>query len=412
MAIILDMTKVPEEFTEALPILQKLNKAGYEAYFVGGSVRDTLLNRPIHDVDIATSAYPAEVKALFNRTVDTGIEHGTVMVLDHGTGYEVTTFRTESGYQDFRRPDKVTFVRSLKEDLKRRDFTINALAMSADGKITDLFGGIADMKKKIIRAVGMADKRFHEDALRMMRAIRFASQLDFVVEDNTLTGIKDNHMLLRKIAVERCHTEFVKMMLGADPSMGLKMMIETELFLAMPGFENQKVGLEKLMSQSLKLKNEAQVWAIIAFYFELNISQTQKLLRNWKSSVKLIKEVTLTYQVLLKIANNQVNDFDLFEAQEVGVKNAVDLISYTDSTLDGDKIVQRFKRLPITEAKQLKISGGELIKQKVLSPSPLLGEILKILVKQVVQGKVVNQKDQLIEASKKIKAQKLQERSN
>ncbi len=406
------MTKVPEEFTEALPILQKLNKAGYEAYFVGGSVRDTLLNRPIHDVDIATSAYPAEVKALFNRTVDTGIEHGTVMVLDHGTGYEVTTFRTESGYQDFRRPDKVTFVRSLKEDLKRRDFTINALAMSADGKITDLFGGIADMKKKIIRAVGMADKRFHEDALRMMRAIRFASQLDFVVEDNTLTGIKDNHMLLRKIAVERCHTEFVKMMLGADPSMGLKMMIETELFLAMPGFENQKVGLEKLMSQSLKLKNEAQVWAIIAFYFELNISQTQKLLRNWKSSVKLIKEVTLTYQVLLKIANNQVNDFDLFEAQEVGVKNAVDLISYTDSTLDGDKIVQRFKRLPITEAKQLKISGGELIKQKVLSPSPLLGEILKILVKQVVQGKVVNQKDQLIEASKKIKAQKLQERSN
>lgn len=135
--MIVRIVEIPTEFKEALPILQKIEAAGYEAYFVGGSVRDTILKRPIHDVDIATSAYPSEVKELFKKTVDTGIEHGTVMILDHGTGYEVTTFRTESGYQDYRRPDKVTFVRSLKEDLKRRDFTINALALSESGQVFD-----------------------------------------------------------------------------------------------------------------------------------------------------------------------------------------------------------------------------------------------------------------------------------
>ena len=127
--------KLPAVFEPARPILQRIEQAGYEAYFVGGCVRDTILGDPIHDIDIATSAYPAEIKQIFNRTVDTGIEHGTVMILDHGVGYETTTFRTESGYQDFRRPDSVTFVRSLAEDLKRRDFTINALALKENGEV-------------------------------------------------------------------------------------------------------------------------------------------------------------------------------------------------------------------------------------------------------------------------------------
>lgn len=133
---------LPAEFEPARPILSRIEEAGFEAYFVGGCVRDTILNLPIHDIDIATSAYPAEIKQIFSRTVDTGIEHGTVMILDHGTGYETTTFRTESGYQDFRRPDSVTFVRSLKEDLQRRDFTINALALKEDGTVVDLFDGL------------------------------------------------------------------------------------------------------------------------------------------------------------------------------------------------------------------------------------------------------------------------------
>ena len=148
------INKMPSEFIDALPILETIEKAGYEAYFVGGSVRDTMLSKPIHDVDIATSAYPEEIKKIFKRTVDTGIEHGTVMILDHGTGYETTTFRTESTYTDFRRPDEVKFVRSLDEDLKRRDFTVNALALTKDGEVIDLFGGVQDMSAQILRAVG------------------------------------------------------------------------------------------------------------------------------------------------------------------------------------------------------------------------------------------------------------------
>lgn len=169
------ITQLPQEFIDAQPILTKLEDAGFEAYFVGGSVRDTMLGKTIHDVDIASSAFPEEVKSLFHNTVDTGIQHGTVMVLDHGTGYEITTFRVESTYTDFRRPDHVTFVRSLEEDLKRRDFTINALAMRHDGEVLDLFDGLEDMKKSVIRAVGDAEKRFTEDALRMMRALRFSA---------------------------------------------------------------------------------------------------------------------------------------------------------------------------------------------------------------------------------------------
>lgn len=178
------LTKLPKEFAEAAPLLKKIEAAGYEAYFVGGSVRDTILGQPIHDVDIATSAFPAEIKALFPRTIDIGIEHGTVLVLWEQAQYEITTFRTEAAYQDYRRPDKVDFVRSLKEDLKRRDFTINALALQEDGVIIDLFDGLADIDNQILRAVGHPQERFHEDALRMMRGLRFVSQLGFVRNRN------------------------------------------------------------------------------------------------------------------------------------------------------------------------------------------------------------------------------------
>lgn len=151
---------LPKIFMQAMPVLKKLEDAGFEAYFVGGSVRDLLLNRHIHDVDIATSAYPEEVKELFEKTIDTGIKHGTVTVLFNRESYEITTFRTESGYQDYRRPDHVTFVQNLDEDLKRRDFTINALAMNTDGEVIDLFNGLEDLKKRVIRAVEIPRRAF------------------------------------------------------------------------------------------------------------------------------------------------------------------------------------------------------------------------------------------------------------
>ena len=145
------LENLPSEFQEALPVLKKIKNAGFEAYFVGGSVRDALLNRPIHDVDIASSSYPEETKRIFERTIDVGIEHGTVLVLEDNHEYEVTTFRTEDIYVDYRRPSHVTFVRSLKEDLKRRDFTINALALDEARNVIDLFEGLDDLKQQICR---------------------------------------------------------------------------------------------------------------------------------------------------------------------------------------------------------------------------------------------------------------------
>ncbi|MCL2858873.1 MAG: CCA tRNA nucleotidyltransferase, partial [Streptococcaceae bacterium] len=181
----MNLQVLPKEFVQALSVLEKIKSAGYEAYFVGGSVRDALLNRQIHDVDIASSAYPEEIKQIFPYTIDVGIEHGTILVLmgkEQSDQYEVTTFRTESTYTDYRRPDAVDFVRDLGEDLKRRDFTINAFAMDTDGTIIDQFDGLTDLKEKCIRAVGQATDRFNEDALRIMRAMRFSASLDFDIE--------------------------------------------------------------------------------------------------------------------------------------------------------------------------------------------------------------------------------------
>ncbi|MFD1124488.1 CCA tRNA nucleotidyltransferase [Lentilactobacillus raoultii] len=389
---------IPNEFKLALPILRKIEAAGYEAYFVGGSVRDTLLNRPIHDVDIATSAYPSEVKALFKRTVDTGIEHGTVMILDHGTGYEVTTFRTESGYQDYRRPDKVTFVRSLKEDLKRRDFTINALALSEDGQITDLFGGLADMKAKIIRAVGNPEERFNEDALRMMRAVRFASQLNFKIEPQTLSGIYDHSQLLKKIAVERIHTEFVKMMLGQDAQNGLTLMIKSHLYQYVPGFTSRLIELQKIANAPFDLKNEVQVWSLFTSNFRFQREQIALFLKNWKTANKIINDVILTTELIFQIKSQKVNNLNLYWAGRQNVLNAVDVLSRSLNA-NLDDLLRAYDRLPITDKRQLNITGGELIKQKILSPGPQLGKTLAELERAVVLGQVKNQRSALIAAA-------------
>ncbi len=391
----MEIVNIPVEFQKALPILRKIEAAGYEAYFVGGSVRDTILKRPIHDVDIATSAYPSEVKALFNRTVDTGIEHGTVMILDHGTGYEVTTFRTESGYQDYRRPDSVTFVRSLREDLKRRDFTINALALSESGQITDLFGGLTDMKNKLIRAVGDAESRFNEDALRMMRAVRFASQLNFSIESQTLSGIFDHSDLLEKIAVERIHTEFVKMMMGVDAGKGLQLMIESNLYQHVPEFGAHLKGLKQLAHEPMALKNEVQVWSLFTASFGFNQREITTFLKKWKTANKIINDVILTTKLISQIKSHSVSNLDLYVAGRQNVENAIAVVNEVAL----NDLSFRYDHLPITDKKQLKVTGGDLIKAGVLKPGPALGKTLTYLEKAVVQGQLKNQYESLVAAA-------------
>ena len=198
-------------------IIATLEDAGYEAYAVGGCVRDSVMGLTPHDWDVTTSALPKEVKACFRRTFDTGIEHGTVTVRMDGESFEVTTYRLDGDYEDGRHPKEVTFTRSLSEDLKRRDFTVNAMAYSDREGIIDLFGGCEDIASRTIRCVGDPGERFSEDALRMLRAMRFSAQLDFVIEKNTLSAIKELSGTLSRISMERITAEMVKLITSAHP---------------------------------------------------------------------------------------------------------------------------------------------------------------------------------------------------
>ncbi|MEE0879467.1 MAG: CCA tRNA nucleotidyltransferase [Treponemataceae bacterium] len=219
--------------------LKKMNQffenAGFKAYLVGGAVRDMLLGQKVSDFDLATNATPEQVMSIFKKVIPTGIEHGTVTVLFMGTPIEVTTFRIEQGYSDSRHPDKISFTDDITEDLSRRDFTINAMAASLlDGKIIDPFDGQKDLKNKIIRTVGSATERFSEDGLRPIRAIRFASKLNFKIEEETLKAIPLAIEKTKTISIERFRDEFCKMLVSEKPSISLKLMEETgilEFFL-------------------------------------------------------------------------------------------------------------------------------------------------------------------------------------
>ena len=207
---------IPEQVNS---ILESLQKSGYEAYVVGGCVRDALLGREPNDWDITTSALPMEVKSVFPRTVDTGLQHGTVTVLCGGTGYEVTTFRVDGVYEDGRHPKEVTFTPSLREDLKRRDFTINAMAYNNESGLVDLFGGQQDLENGIVRAVGDPVQRFTEDALRIMRAIRFSAQLGYEIEPETLRAASALAPNLRRISSERIREELEKTLVSDRPEL-------------------------------------------------------------------------------------------------------------------------------------------------------------------------------------------------
>ena len=211
--------KIPQNVEK---IIKTLEAAGFEAYAVGGCVRDSLLGRTPNDWDITTSALPEDVKGLFRKTFDTGIKHGTVSVLLDQTVYEVTTYRIDGEYDDSRHPKNVVFTKSLSEDLKRRDFTINAMAYNPSSGIVDLFNGREDIEKKIIRCVGDPNERFGEDALRIMRAVRFAAQLSYDIDKETAEAIKKLAPTLENISAERKREELLKIILSDNPGYLMK----------------------------------------------------------------------------------------------------------------------------------------------------------------------------------------------
>lgn len=388
---------IPQEYQKALPILKKIEAAGFEAYFVGGSVRDVLLGQPIHDVDIATSAFPVEIKEIFPRTIDVGIEHGTVLVLDGDEQYEITTFRTESAYQDFRRPDHVEFVRSLEEDLKRRDFTINAFALKEDGEIVDLFDGLVDLENKVLRAVGNPHERFHEDALRMMRGLRFVSQLGFQLEAETFASIYENHALLEKISVERINIEFIKLLLGRYRQAGLEMFVETECYIYCPQLRRFGEGLLRFSELTdRQIEKEIHAWVLLIDQLGLAETEIRSFLKAWKCSNEIIRTTQAVFTGL------QFRKKQMFTKQllyTLGEEQAIlteELLPYFGLDNDVVAVQEQYHQLPIHSLHDLAISGHDLLEHVKRKPGKWMKETLTLCEQAVVEQTVPNEKEILL----------------
>ena len=270
-------------------VIGKIRDAGYEAFAVGGCVRDTLLGRTPEDWDVTTSARPEAVKAIFERTVDTGLQHGTVTVLKNRKGYEVTTYRIDGEYHDGRHPDSVEFTPNLLEDLKRRDFTINAMAYSHETGIVDEFGGMEDLKAGIVRCVGRPEDRFTEDALRLLRALRFSAQLGFEIDESTYAAIKTIAPNLAKVSKERVQAELTKLLLSAHPERIL-LLKETGLSAQIvPGFD--AVFAPALFSKLSRLPAEKPLrWA--GFLLCQSAKQAEAVLKGLKMDNETIGNVS------------------------------------------------------------------------------------------------------------------------
>ncbi|WP_110927636.1 CCA tRNA nucleotidyltransferase [Bacillus massiliglaciei] len=384
-------------FRKAVPVLDKLEKAGYEAYFVGGCVRDHLIGRPIHDVDIASSATPEEVKSLFPKTVDVGIEHGTIMVLEEGSSYEVTTFRTETGYSDFRRPDAVTFVRSLEEDLKRRDFSMNSIAMDKQGKLIDPYNGRQDIESRIIKTVGNPEDRFREDALRMMRAIRFVSQLGFRVDDKAFHSLQTHGALLQNIAMERIFSEFEKIVAGPFKAAALRMLLESNIHEYLPGFRDQRDNIAQLLEYPLEQLNSDEVWALLLFHIE---SETEEhLLRAWKMPVKKMKKIKKICRLALKTPFFAGNELELFSAGRTAAVEAgkVWACLHNEDPVMGEDVGKAYDRLVIKDKKELDVTGNDLLQWSGKNGGPWVKDSLDQALSAVLTQKVHNNKTEIRE---------------
>ncbi|MCH6268538.1 MULTISPECIES: CCA tRNA nucleotidyltransferase [Neobacillus] len=389
-----------EPFLSAVPVIKRLESAGYEAYFVGGSVRDYLLGNKISDVDIATSATPDEVKAIFPKTVDIGIQHGTVLVLLKNNSYEITTFRTEGEYQDFRRPKEVSFIRNLNEDLMRRDFTMNAIAMDANGSIIDPFDGQTAIKERVIRTVGSPEERFREDALRMMRAVRFVSQLSFHIAGETLLALKKDAHLLDKIAVERKRAEFEKLLSGDNRKKAFRILLETQVFEYLPGLKNQELKIEKLLSYLCDSLNKKEMWALLLYCLELNQQDSEAFLRNWRLPVKEMKEIQ---DILLYAKQRLIKDwsrYDLYTAGSETIQSAEKLYLVLKGINDYDSVkywLNTYDHLPIKQRSELAVTGSDIMAWREQAGGPWLKELLTRIEHAVLQDEVVNEKEKIKE---------------
>ncbi len=372
-------------------ILSELNKKGFLAYAVGGCVRDRLLNIEPDDWDITTSALPDKIQDIFSdfKLNLKGLKHGTVGVIRNGIMTEVTTFRIDGGYTDSRRPDSVTFTPSLKEDLARRDFTVNAMAMDINENIIDEFSGKKDLENKIIRTVGDAKKRFSEDALRIMRGLRFASKDGFSLEENTLFCCNQLAYTLKNIAYERIYTELKKMLSykNAPNIMAKTLPVFKAIFPTLKGKNWEKV------CQNIK---KTDSWEIRLAILMKNASAEEELLRlktetKIKQKILFIKnapEITNDRAYLQKLMCNEGKEKVLFLSEYLTAITDTDFYENAKKALTG-----------ITSVKELNVNGNDL--KTIGYKSYKIREALNFALISVIEEKVKNEKTELLKYLKK-----------
>ncbi|MEC3609029.1 CCA tRNA nucleotidyltransferase [Bacillus glycinifermentans] len=380
-------------FVKALPLLHELKKHGWQAYFVGGAVRDTHMNRPVGDVDIATDAPPEEIESIFPKTIDVGKEHGTIIVLLSGESYEVTTFRSELEYEDYRRPSGVQFIKSLKEDLKRRDLTINAMAMDESGRLIDYFGGLSDIKEKVIQTVGDPAERFHEDALRMLRALRFMSQLEFTLSEKTKAAICENSHLLAHISTERKTAEFEKLLKGKAAGPALAAAADTGLYKELPGLDGKQDDVRSAgVFPFYKLEKRADIWAAFLSMMSIDDARSHAFLKAWKLPGKVIKQAV---EVGSRI-NQKWDRLSMYEAGEETLLSACAIHMLKKAGQIDERrlaeIRQAYSELPIKSLKDLAVTGGDLLQMRNKPPGKWVSEDLKRIEHAVLMGELANQK--------------------
>ena len=378
-------------------VIGKIRDAGYEAFAVGGCVRDTLLGRTPEDWDVTTSARPEAVKAIFERTVDTGLQHGTVTVLKNRKGYEVTTYRIDGEYHDGRHPDSVEFTPNLLEDLKRRDFTINAMAYSHETGIVDEFGGMEDLKAGIVRCVGRPEDRFTEDALRLLRALRFSAQLGFEIEESTYAAIKTIAPNLAKVSKERVQAELTKLLLSAHPERIL-LLKETGLSAQIvPGFD--AVFAPALFSKLSRLPAEKSLrWA--GFLLCQSTKQAEAVLKGLKMDNETIgnvsrmiegaKETLPLEKPAVRRAMSRYTPYQL--------EGALKLKELMGSPVAGE--IRRLREEIIRDGdcvslKDLAVKGRDLLEAGV-ERGPMVGEILNHLFDLVLLYPEKNDRELLL----------------
>lgn len=377
-------------------IIQKLNHHGYEAFAVGGCIRDTLLGREPKDWDITTSASPGQVKELFGRTLDTGIQHGTVTVMDGRTGYEVTTYRVDGEYEDGRHPKSVKFTSSLKEDLKRRDFTINAMAYSHERGLVDEFGGLEDLKSRVIRCVGKPEERFGEDALRMLRAIRFSAQLDFSIDPGTWAAVKAIAPNLKKVSKERIQAELTSLLLSPHPER-IELVYQAGLSPYVALSFHQVIRSQLCIDPGLPAKKHIR-WAV--FLKDTEEEEAVEVLKELKLDNDTISRVrTLNRWICRQIPAGKVQIRWAMSQMEPSLFD--DLLLMKKSL--GQPWVAELKWLTeeirkagdCTSLKELAISGKDLLAAG-MKPGKHVGEELNRLLGLVLERPELNQKEILL----------------